>query len=53
MKTFIKSVHLFLLLGLLCVSCDKNEMSQDSDYIEFGQYYGFCGGEKMYRDIQT
>jgi hypothetical protein len=46
MKTFIKSVLLFLLLGLLCVSCDKDEVSQESDYIEFGQYYGFCAGER-------
>jgi hypothetical protein len=46
MKTFIKSILLFLLLGLLCVSCDRDEVCQDSDYIEFGQYYGFCVGEK-------
>jgi hypothetical protein len=46
MKTFIKSVLLFLLLGLLCVSCDKDEVCEESDYIEFGQYFGFCAGEK-------
>ncbi len=46
MKTFIKSLVLFLLLGLLCASCNKTEVPQASEYIEFGQYYGFCFGER-------
>lgn len=46
MKTWVKSFLLFILLGLLCISCEKDEECQKIDYIEFGQYFGFCAGEK-------
>ncbi len=46
MKTLMKSLLLLLLLSFLCFSCGKDEECQDADFIEFGQYYGYCAGER-------
>ncbi|MBC7885739.1 MAG: hypothetical protein H7X99_09705 [Saprospiraceae bacterium] len=50
MRLLIKQVILLAFLGIIVASCskDSNEALPDGtpDYIEFGSYHGFCGGEK-------
>ncbi len=46
MKTLPNSILLSIFLSLLFLSCNKDEACQESDFIEFGQYFGYCVGER-------